>query len=130
MSTYEYTGINSSATLDFLAASALTEPKGIGVALTATGVALPSEGGDIVGIALINNPDAVEAGGRVDVQIKDVGLIKAGAAFDAGTLLMVDATGKAVTATSGKKIVARALESATASGDLVKVQLIHAGAAV
>lgn len=128
MATFEYTGINSSATVDFLAGAKLTEPKGIGLALGTSGVTLPTAGGDIVGIAIISNPDVVETGERVDVQVKDIGLMKAGGAFNAGALLAVDATGKAVTAASGKTIVARALETASAAGDLVKVQLINCGA--
>jgi hypothetical protein len=116
--------------MDFLAASTLTAPQGVGLALTSSGVALPSAGGDIVGIALVNNPDSVAAGGRVDVQIKDCGLAKAAASFSAGDLLMVDAAGKMKKATSGNLVVARALEGAAAAGDLVKVQLINAGAAV
>ena len=128
MSTYEYTGINSSATIDLLAASALTAPKGIALKLTSSGAALPSAGGDIVGIAIISNPDTVPAGDRVDVQIKDIGLWTAGGTFDAGDLLATDAAGKAVKATAGDIAVARALEGAGAAGDLVKVQLIFAGA--
>lgn len=127
MSTYEYTGINSSATVDFLAAADLVEPKGIGLKLTDSGVSLPTAGGDIAGIAIISNPDSVKAGERVDVQVKDIGLAKAGAAFNAGALLAVDATGKFVAATSGQLMIARALEAANAAGDLVKVQLINAG---
>ena len=128
MATFEYTGINSSATVDFLAGAKLTEPKGIGLALGASGVTLPTAGGDIVGIAIISNPDVVETGERVDVQVKDIGLMKAGGSFNAGAMLAVDAAGKAVTAASGKTIVARALETASAAGDLVKVQLINCGA--
>ena len=129
MATYEYTGINSSATIDLLAASELTAPKGIALALSSSGAALPSAGGDVVGIAIISNPDSVPAGGRVDVQVKDIGLWTAGATFDAGDLLATDASGKAVEAAAGNRIVARALEGAAAAGDLVKVQIINAGLA-
>ena len=127
MATFEYTGINTSATIDLLAASALTAPKGIALALSSSGVALPSAGGDVVGIAIISNPDSVPAGGRVDIQVKDIGLWTAGGTFDAGDLLATDAAGKAVEAAAGKRIVARALEGAAAAGDLVKVQIINAG---
>ena len=127
MSVYEYTGINSSATVDMLAASELTEPKGIALALSASGVALPAAGADVLGIAVISNPDTVPVGGRVDVQVKDIGLWRAGAAFDTGALLATDAAGKAVEATSGDKIIARALDGASAAGDLVRIQIIHAG---
>ena len=127
MSTFEYTGINSSATVDLLAASELTEPKGIALAFSASGAELPAAGADVIGIAVISNPDKVPAGGRIDVQVKDIGLWTAGAAFDQGVMLATDANGKAVEASPGDKILARALEGATAAGDLVKVQIIHAG---
>lgn len=130
MSTFEYSGINSSAIVDFLAKADLTAPKGIFLALDSDGAKLPSAGGDVVGIALISNPDAVAAGGRVDVQVKDIGLVYAAASFAAGALLATDAYGKAKAAASTNTIVARALEPAAAAGDLVKVQLINSGAVV
>lgn len=128
MSTFEYSGINSSVTVDFIAKAELTEPKGIFLALDSDGAKLPSAGGDVVGIAIISNQDVVPAGGRVDVQVKDIGLVYASASFAAGALLATDATGKAKAASSGNTVVARAMEAAGAAGDLVKVQLINAGA--
>ncbi|MBQ9611534.1 MAG: DUF2190 family protein [Lachnospiraceae bacterium] len=127
MATYEYSGINSSATISLLAGAALTNPKGIALALDEDGVKLPSAGADVVGIALLTNDDAIAVGGRVDVQIKDVGKVFAGGSFDQGDLLTVDATGKAVKATGGKTVFARALAPASASGDLVTVQIMHCG---
>ena len=128
MSTYEYTGINSSVTIDLLAGAALTGPNAVALALDSDGAKLPSAGGDVVGIAILSNPDSVPAGGRVDVQVKDIGLWKASAAFDPGDLLATTAQGLAAKATSGDVVVARALQGAAAAGDLVKVQLLLAGA--
>lgn len=127
MATYEYSGINSSATISLLAGAALTSPKGIALAFDEDGLKLPSAGADVVGIALLTNDDAVAVGGRVDVQIKDVGKVFAGGTFDQGDLLTVDATGKAVAASSGDTVFARALAPASASGDLVTVQIMHCG---
>ena len=127
MATYEYSSINSSATISLLAGAALTNPKGIALALDEDGLKLPSAGADVVGIALLTNDDASAVGGRVDVQIKDVGKVFAGGSFDQGDLLTVDATGKAVKATGGKTVFARALAPASASGDLVTVQIVHCG---
>jgi len=128
MSTFEYDGIISTATWDFLAAEKLTEPKGIALALTEDGAKLPAAGAAVCGIAIISNPDEVAAGERVDVQIKDIGLWRAGGEFKAGDLLATDATGKAVKAATGNAVVAMALENAAAN-DLVKVKLILAGTA-
>lgn len=127
MSTYEYTGINSSVTIDLLAGAALTAPKAVALALDSDGAKLPSAGGDVVGIAILSNPDTVPVGGRVDVQVKDIGLWKASAAIAAGALLATTAAGLAATATAGDVIVARALEPATAAGDLIQVQIIYGG---
>jgi len=127
MATYEYSGINSSATVSLLAGAALTNPKGIALAFDEDGLKLPSAGADVVGIALLTNDDSVAVGGRVDVQIKDIGKVFAGGSFDQGDLLTVDATGKAVKAAAGKTVFARALTPASASGDLVTVQIMHCG---
>lgn len=126
--TMEYSGINESPTIDLLAASELTAPQGVALALSATGAALPAAGADAVGIALVSNPEKVAANGRVDVQISGCGLWKAGGAFDAGDLLATDAKGQAVKAETGNYVIARALETATAAGDLIKVKLINSGA--
>ncbi len=126
----EYSGINQSPTVCLTAASALTAPQGLALKLTSSGVALPSAGGDVVGLAIVSNPDSVAAGGRVDIQVKDIGIWVAGGSFAAGALLATDAAGKAVSATAGDYIVARALTAASAAGDLVRVQLLNAGALV
>lgn len=131
MATYEYAQINESPVVSFKAASSLTAPKALALALGASGVALPSAGAACVGIALISNPDSVASGGDVDVQVKDIALWEASAAITAGALLATTAAGKAVTAsTVGHYIIARALEAATAAGDLIKVQILNAGATV
>ena len=130
MATYEYAQINESPTITCKAAAALTAPKALALALGSSGVSLPSAGADCVGIALISNPDSVASGGDVDIQIKDLALWTASAAITAGALLATTAAGKAATATAGDYIIARALEAATAAGDLIKVKLINAGAKV
>ena len=130
MATYEYAQINESPTISLKAASALTEPKAIALALGADGVALPAAGADCIGIALISNQDAIPVGGDVDIQIKDIGLWTASGVIAPGALLAATAQGKAATAKSGDHVVARALEAASAPGDLIKVQLLNSGAVV
>ena len=129
MATFEYTGINESATISLKAGAALTSPKGIALALDGDGLKLPSAGADVVGIAILTNEDSVAAGDRVDVQIKDIGKIYAGGAITLGALVSVNAAGKAVAAQTGNTILGRALSAATAAGDLIDVQILHAGKA-
>lgn len=77
---------------------------------------------------LQNNPDA--AGKAATVAILGVTRVVAGAAFEEGVLLGSNASGKAVTATSGEYILALAKEPAAADGDIVLAQLIISGAKV
>lgn len=124
----EYASINDTPTTSELAAEELKAPQGIALALTSDGAKLPAAGADVLGIALVNNADTVAAKGRVDIQIRGRGLWMAGGTFSAGDLLATDDAGKAVKAKTGNFIVARAMEAATAPGDLVRVQLLNCGA--
>ena len=57
------------------------------------------------------------------VQIGPIVKVMAGAALTAGTLVMSDADGKAVTATANKYAAGQALRDGVADGDLIDVQL-------
>lgn len=75
----------------------------------------------------IAKTDGIAAGEDVTIQVKDIGLWKTGAAVKAGAELMADASGKAITATTGKFILAFALEEATAADQVIRVQVCKAG---
>lgn len=108
-----------------VAATDLTTHQFKAVEFTAYGVDLaPAESHDI-GI-LQNDPDTDEA---ANVMISRVSKARAGAAFAKGADLMVGTSGKLIEATTGKPIVARALEAAGADGDLVAVKLGYKGLA-
>lgn len=125
--TYEYTGINSSTTMTFPAAVDLAEANGKAVALAEEGLTLPEAGGIPLGIALITEDEAYRKGDEITVQVKDSGLWRAGGEIKQGDLLATDAEGLCQTATAGQWVMARALSAATAKGDLINVQIIHAG---
>lgn len=92
-------------------------------------VAIASDGEiDPVGTAglpaagvLYNAPNA--KGVAAEVAISGVVKVKAGAAFNPGVLVMSSAAGKAVTATSGNRILGTAVTTAAADGDIVSVLL-------
>jgi hypothetical protein len=88
----------------------------------------PTGDGAFANGVLQNNPDA--AGKAAQVAILGVTRVKAGAAFEEGVLLGSDASGKAVTATSGEYILAVSKQAAGADGDIVIAQLILSGAKV
>jgi hypothetical protein len=70
---------------------------------------------------LYNAPQA--KGIAAEVAIAGVAKVKAGAAFNAGVLIMSSAAGKAVTATSGNRILGMAVTAAAADGDIVSILL-------
>ncbi len=92
------------------------------------GIVLAGVGENALGLLLATTPDSVAAGEDVTVQIKDIGLWKAGAAVAAGAELTSDAAGKAVTATVGNFVTAIALEAATEANQIIKVQVVKYGA--
>lgn len=69
-----------------------------------------TEGELVAGILLPETTVTVSSGEDVTIQIKDIGLGVAGGAIEKGAELMVDTTGKLITATTGKFIVGYAME--------------------
>ena len=120
------TSINESPVINGKAAAAITGGAMLAATLGSTGVAVAGAGEAAVGL-IIAETDDVAAGGDVTIQVKDIGLWTVGAAVTAGALLASDANGKAITAASGKFIVAQALEAATAADQVIRVQIIKAG---
>lgn len=94
-------------------------------------VVLATSGTDIpVGVALIeagyNDISGLESGkvatgDDVDIQIKDIGYVLAGAEIAKGKEIAAGADGKAVEAVSGNYVIGIALKSATA-GNYVRIQ--------
>ena len=80
-----------------------------------------------VGLTIAETPNAVPVGNDVNVQVKDIGVWKGGAAFAAGDPLASDATGLAVKAAAGKFILGFALEDCSGKGQTVKVQITKSG---
>lgn len=74
---------------------------------------------------LQNDPDA--AGRPACVGISGVSKVVAGGAIARGAQVASDASGKAATATTGDRVLARALKASTADGDLIPVLLKLAG---
>lgn len=126
--TYEYTGINESVTISLPASADMGEEmNGKAVKLVADGIALPVAGETCMGIVLLTEDERYKKGDDVTVQIKDIGIWKAGAEIAMGDALAADAEGLCQKATAGQYVLARALNPAIAKGDLIRVQIIHAG---
>ena len=83
----------------------------------------PSAGGRVVGVRQ-NRPIS---GAATTVVQSGVSIVEAGAAVACGANLKTDATGRAVTATTGTQIVGVALEAASAAGVQIAVLLQPVG---
>lgn len=124
---FEYTGINTSATVTFPAGVQLADIGATAVKLTEEGLALPEAGGEVLGIVPVSEDGDYKKGEDITVQVKDIGIWKAGAEIPVGALLAADGEGLCQEAATGQWVLARALTAASAKGDLIRVQVIHVG---
>lgn len=122
------TAINTSPTIAGKAGAAITDGAFRAVRFDGSGnIVLPAAGGTALGLLVATTPAAVNIGGDVTIQIKDIGLWISGAAIAAGADLAPNAAGQAVTAVAGNHVLAVALEAATGAGQTIRVQLVKSG---
>ena len=127
---YLGTTINNSPTFACVLGAAITgEATGLAVEIDgATGKAsvCNAAGEPAFGIIVPGHASDLAIGEEVTVQIKDIGVAKAGGNITKGAAVTVDATGKFVVAATTNYIVGYALEAA-ASGKLFKIQITKSG---
>lgn len=119
---YTGTGINTSATI-VEKASVAADFRGKAIKYAEGKAALAGAGEVCVGLGLITNAEETAAGADVDIQVKEIGLAKAGAEITAGAELTADAKGELVPAAEGNFVIATALEAAAAAGKFIRVQI-------
>ena len=112
--TYMTSQINNSATIAEVAGAAIADVRGKFVKYDNDGnVVLASTAGEVVlGVGIITNSENLAAGDNVDIQVKDIGLAKAGVAITKGAEITVDANGTAGIAAAGNFVIGVALQSA------------------
>ena len=117
--------INQSPTIYGEANAALTAPAMKAVALNASGkVILPANSGDLaIGIVLADADD-IPAGGRVNIQIKDICFALAGENIKRGDQLKAHTDGTVKKASAGDNVIGIALSDA-ASGKPVEMMIVH-----
>lgn len=86
-----------------------------------------TEGELTAGVLLPETTKTVVVGEDVTVQIKDIGLVKVGAAMKKGQEVMTDNKGRAVPALAGKFILGYAMQSAAAENEIISVQITKSG---
>ncbi len=125
---YFTTSICESPVIALRAGAEFTNAGGKAVAFDVDGKAVWA-GADsaAIGIALPASDESIPAGGSVNVQYKDIGLVMAGTAVNPGDRLAPGEGGTLTKATSGAYI-AIALQKASAPGELVQA-IIERGTA-
>lgn len=121
---YMATSINQSPVIVDKAGADLAEVRGRAVKFDATGaIVLAGAGEKALGFGIMTNDTNIAKNADVHVQIKDIGLVYAGAAITKGAELEVGANGAVKPVASGKP-VAIALEAAAAAGVYVKAIIL------
>ena len=123
--TYLATSINDSPTIVEKASALLADVRGKALMFADGKVALATAGAAAIGIGIMTNDENIAAGADVDIQIKDIGVVRAGAEITKGAELASDASGNLVAAKEGDYVVAIALEDAKAAGVFVKARLVN-----
>ncbi len=117
---YFTTPVNESPLISAKAGAELNDVCGKAVKFDDNGsIVLASAGEAPLGIALSSSDDVIPVGGNVDIQIRAIGLVRAGAAIAPGNELAPDANGMLVPATSGAYI-AVALQKAASAGEFIQ----------
>lgn len=121
---YMATSINESPVIVDKAGATIADVRGRAVKFDENGAFVLCSAGDFaMGVGIMTNDENIEAGQDVHIQIKDIGLVYAGAAITKGAELAADADGVFVPATSGA-ICAIALEAAADAGVYIKARLV------
>lgn len=127
------TQINQSVTIVEKAGAAIADARNLIMKYDTDGNVVPASAGTdtLLGVAIIEagyndvtgvESGKVEAGDDVDIQIKDIGYILAGAEIKKGNEVTADKDGKAAVAAAGNYVIGVALSNANAGG-YVRVQI-------
>ncbi len=124
---YITSSVNESPVLSYEAGEPLADVRGRAVKFDADGKLVLAKAGDrAIGIGILSNETEIEKGGSVDVQLRAIGLVKAGAAVKAGDNLKPDADGALIPAGGGSAYIGTALQPAAAEGPFIQA-LISSG---
>ena len=122
--TYLATSINESPVIVEKAGALIADVRGKAVKFDTNGnIVLAGANEAAIGVGIMTNDKDIAAGADVHVQIKDIGLVCAGASVKKGAKLAADANGALVTAT-GDNAVAIALDAAAAAGVYIKAIIL------
>ena len=122
--TYLATSINESPVIVEKAGAAIADVRGKAVKFDNNGaIVLAGANEAAIGVGIMTNDKDIAKGADVHIQIKDIGLVCAGAEIKKGAKLSANADGALVTATEGEA-VAIALDAAAAAGVYIKAIIL------
>lgn len=122
--TYLATSINESPVIVDKAGAVIADVRGKAVKFDSNGnIVLAGAGEAAIGVGIMTNDENIAVGADVHVQIKDIGLVCAGAAIKKGAKLQANADGALITHASGEA-VAIALDAAAAAGVYIKAIIL------
>ncbi len=122
-------GINTSSVVAEIAGADIENAAFCAVKYDENGnvVLCDTEGEIVAGIVLPETTQKISAGEDITIQIKDIGLCKAGAEIKKGQEVMVDAQGRVIPATAGKFVVGYAVTTASAENEVIQVDIRKCG---
>lgn len=122
--TYLATSINESPVIVEKAGALIADVRGKAVKFDDNGnIVLAGANEAAIGVGIMTNDKDIAAGADVHVQIKDIGLVCAGAEIKKGAKLAANADGALVTHSTGEA-VAIALDAAAAAGVYIKAIIL------
>lgn len=121
--------INQSPTIAEQAGAVITNGKFLAVKYGTNGnVVLCDTVGELVlGVLLPEITESVAIGEGITIQIKDIGLVRTGAAIKKGQEVMTDEQGRVIPATTGKFILGYAMGETDAENGIVQVDIRKSG---
>lgn len=122
--TYLATSINESPVIVDKAGAAIVDVRGRAVKFNDEGkIVLAGAGEAALGVGIMTNDENIAIGADVHVQIKDIGLVYAGAEIKKGVKLQADANGALIPVADGEP-VAIALDAAATAGIYIKAIIL------
>ena len=120
---YLATSINESPVIVDKAGEVLADVRGKAVKYADGAIVLAGANEAVIGVGIMTNDENIAVGADVDIQIKDIGLVRAGGKITKGSELSADAEGNFVTASTGY-VAAIALDDAAEAGIYIKARLV------
>lgn len=126
---YLGTGIQTSSVISEIAGSSFHSAAFLLVKYDEEGkvILCDTQGEMAAGLLVPATADTVQEGEDVTIQIKDIGICKAGAAIQKGKEITTDTQGRCIPANTGDFVIGYAASAVEAAGELVQLDIRKSG---